>query len=86
MKLQKSIRETEKFLVVSDTTSPEFAEVIEIYLQAFPENERQPLDKIKRRVATKEYSLFVLKRGNIVVGFSLLYGFDDLRFGLSDYS
>jgi ribosomal protein S18 acetylase RimI-like enzyme len=85
MKSQKSIHETDEFLVVSDIASPEFEEVIDIYLQAFPENERQPLDKIKRRVATNEYSLLVVKRGNTVVGFSLLYVFDDLRFGLLDY-
>ena len=85
MKSHKSVRETEEFITVSDIASPELKDVIEIYYEAFPENEREPPDKIKRRIMDSEYDLLVVKRNNTVVGFSLLYVFERLFFGLFHY-
>jgi len=85
MKPHKSVRETEEFIIVSDIASAELNDVIDIYLEAFPDNERQPSDKIKRRIADSEYDLLVVKTNNVVVGFALYYVFEHLFFGLFDY-
>jgi GNAT superfamily N-acetyltransferase len=73
------------FSIVSDTSSIDFKEAMGIYLQAFPDNERQPADKIKSRVEHGYYSLIIAKRNKSVAGFSLLFPFIDLNFGLLDY-
>lgn len=79
------LNEMLEFNVVSDFSSAEFKDAVEIYLEAFPENERQPLDKIKYRVEHEYYSTIIVKRDKAVAGFSLLCPFRDLHFGLLDY-
>ena len=74
-----------EFSVVLDIASAEFKDAMEIYLEAFPDNERQPLDKIKYRVEQGYSSLIIAKRDKAVAGFSLLCPFRDLHFGLLDY-
>ena len=74
-----------EFNIVSDISSKDFTEAMEIYLEAFPENERQPLAKIKYRVEHGHYRLIIAKRNKSVAGFSLLCPFTDLNFGLLDY-
>lgn len=75
----------DEFVVLSDISSREFKDAMDIYLEAFPENERQPLEKCEYRIEHKYYNLVVVKRDNAVVGFSLLYPFRDLHFALFDY-
>lgn len=71
--------------MVSDISSADFIHAMEIYLESFPENERQPLDKIKYRVQQGFYKLITAKRDKAMAGFSLLCPFRDLHFGLLDY-
>jgi hypothetical protein len=71
--------------IQSDTSTQDFKEVLGIYLEAFPENERQTADKIKTRIEQGYYSLLVAKRNQSVAGFSLLCQFTDFNFGLLDY-
>lgn len=71
--------------MLSDTSSPEFKAAMDIYTEAFPENERQTLEKVEYRVRHKKYSLIVVKRDNVIVGFSLFYPFRDMDFVLGDY-
>lgn len=73
------------FSLLSDIASPDFKDAMEIYLESFPQNERQPLHKIKHRVECGFYSMIVAKRDTSVVGFSLACPFPELRFGLLDY-
>jgi len=76
---------TDEFVTLADTSSREFKAAMDIYLKAFPENERQPLEKIEYRVRHKRNSLIVVKRDKVVVGFSLFYLFRDMDFALGDY-
>jgi len=74
-----------KFNIVSDTSSTEFRDAMGIYSDAFPDNERQPLAKIKYRVEHGNYSLIIAQKNKSVAGFSLLCPFKDLNFSLLDY-
>ena len=74
-----------EFNITSDSSSTEFRDALEIYMEAFPDNERQPLAKIKYRVEHANYGLIIAQRNKSVAGFSLLCPFTDLNFGLLDY-
>lgn len=73
------------FTITSDSSSTEFQDAMELYSEAFPDNERQPLAKIKYRVEHGYYSLIMAKINWSVAGFSLLCPFTDSNFGLLDY-
>jgi ribosomal protein S18 acetylase RimI-like enzyme len=73
------------FDIISDTSSKDFKEVMGIYLEAFPDNERQTVEKVKYRVEHGNYSLIITRKNKLVAGFSLLCLFTDLNFGLLDY-
>jgi len=74
-----------EFNIISDSSSTEYRDAMGIYLEAFPDNERQSLAKIKHRVEHGNYSLIMVKKNRSVAGFSLLCPFPDLNFGLLDY-
>ncbi len=74
-----------EFIIESNTSSKNFEDVMGIYLEAFPDNERQTEDKIKYRVEHGNYNLIIAQRNKSVAGFSLVFPFTDLNFGLLDY-
>jgi len=82
--MRKNINQLDKFIMLSDVSSSEFAEAMDIYVQAFPKNERQSLDKIAYRVK-HNYCKLIIVKSTTVVGFSLFYPFDELQFALLDY-
>lgn len=85
MKSNQWMHENNHFETVSDIMSQEFKSAMQIYFEAFPENERQHLDIIQRMIMDEKYNLVVVKRDHVVVGFSLFYVFEHLNFGLFNY-
>jgi ribosomal protein S18 acetylase RimI-like enzyme len=75
----------QQFQTVSDSSCKDYSDSIAIYLEAFPKNERQTVEKLKSRIDTGHSKMLVAKSDGSVVGVSLLCNFKDLNFGLLDY-
>lgn len=63
----------------------DFDEVTDIYVSSFPENERQPLDKIIYRIDNGLSLLFVIQKEEKIAGMALLWDFKSIPFVLLDY-
>jgi len=60
------------FLEINDCNSAYFKEVIEIYNNSFPENERNPLEKIVKRITQKSSKLYGYILDNHIIAFAFL--------------
>ncbi len=74
-----------EFSLLTYTTCEKYKEVITIYNELFPANERQPLDVIEERIVTGKAILLVAKVEGCVVGFAILWNFANSNFALLDY-
>jgi GNAT superfamily N-acetyltransferase len=70
---------------IRDTRSEVYREVMDVYINSFPSNERQSLDTIEQRVIKGKTTLFVLFEEKIVVGFAMLLNLAKSQFVLLDY-
>jgi GNAT superfamily N-acetyltransferase len=73
------------FGYVTDTTSTQFKAAMEIYCLSFPENERQPVDKIEERVNAGLSDMIVGEKDGKVAFMALLYPLRGTNFILLDY-
>ena len=74
-----------EFNFISDSSSPYFQRALEIYVDSFPANERQPIEKIRQWVDCGDYRLIAARQGDDLLGFSLLRLFENADFALLDY-
>ena len=74
-----------QFDIVRDTTSPEFAAAMAIYLGAFPAAERHPVETIRQRVADGRSQLHIARSADQVAFMALLWPLADTDFILLDY-
>ena len=75
-------------LIYAEIVNPDdihYSNAIQIYLDAFPANERQPLGIIKHRIATGRSKLFVGLHRDEVVCIAFLYHFNQSKFVFLDY-
>ena len=70
---------------IVDTNDSHFLNAMRIYMDSFPDNERQPLPIIKTRIETGKSMLYVGLINEEVVCMALLWNFVDLHFVLLDY-
>ena len=70
---------------IQDVQCPYFWAAMEIYKEAFPSNERQPLTTIKQRIERGQSQLFVGVAKEQVVTMALLWDFKKSAFVLLDY-
>jgi len=73
------------FYEISDITSKEFSEAIEIYDKAFPLNEKHTCESIREDVANGIYRLVVGDVNNEIVFMALFWPLKDTNFILFDY-
>ena len=73
------------FLEISTVAHPHFAAAIEIYCNAFPDNEKHPVSRIRERVADGRSRLHVALRDDQVVFMALLWPLRGTDFILLDY-
>lgn len=73
------------FLEISTVTHPHFAAALDIYSEAFPDNEKHPLSRIRERVAGGRERLHVGLRDEQVVFMALLWPLRGTGFILLDY-
>jgi len=71
---------------IDDFTSNEFDQVLNIYSVSFPPVETKPVEKILDLLKGDDYHLYIAMEKSKVLGFSLLYVFNDLKIGLLDYT
>lgn len=74
-----------QFDIVRDTTSPEFAAAMAIYLEAFPAAERHPVETIRQRVAAGRSELHIARSADQVAFMALLWPLAGTDFILLDY-
>jgi hypothetical protein len=74
-----------EFKAITDVTSKEFEEALNIYLEAIPSAERQRIDTIKQRISEGKERLFVGLSGGEVALMVLLYPLEGSQFVLLDY-
>lgn len=73
------------FHEILDIKDIHFANAMNIYDEAFPSNEKQPLSLIKKRITESRSRLFVGLLNADVTCMALLWDFKDLEFVLLDY-
>lgn len=73
------------FHQISNTNDIHFAKAINIYIESFPANERQPLSIVKKRIIEAKSNLFVGILNNEVICMALIWNFTTLEFALLDY-
>ena len=73
------------FSEIKDTNDIHFAEAIQIYMESFPSNERQPLPVMKRRVEEGRSKLYVGFHQNEIACIAFLYHFNKSDFVFLDY-
>jgi ribosomal protein S18 acetylase RimI-like enzyme len=73
------------FHEISDINDIHFANAINIYNEAFPSNEKQPLALIKKRITESKSRLFVGLLNKDVTCMALLWDFKEFEFVLLDY-
>ncbi|HBZ02125.1 MAG TPA: N-acetyltransferase [candidate division Zixibacteria bacterium] len=73
------------FHQITNIMEAEFKAAMEIYRQSFPENERQPIDKIEERVKAGFSDLIVGEKDGIVVFMAILYPLRGTNYILLDY-
>lgn len=74
-----------EFRLLTDTKSRKYKEAIAIYLDLFPANERQSVDVIDERIVSGKTELLIAEINDSVVGFAILWNFENLDFALLDY-
>ena len=70
---------------LSNLKDNEFIEAINIYLDSFPANERQPVSLIKDRIENGQSKLHLGYKNKKIVCIALLWHFRDSDFVLLDY-
>ena len=73
------------FHEILDIKDIHFANAMNIYDEAFPSNEKQPLSLIKKRIIESKSRLFVGLLNEDITCMALLWDFKDLEFVLLDY-
>ena len=68
------------FHEISDINDIHFANAINIYNEAFPSNEKQPLALIKKRITESKSRLFVGLLNKDVTCMALLWDFKEFEF------
>lgn len=74
-----------KFEELTSCSEPAFAEFYRIYAESIAEREQKSKDWICEMVRRPEYKLFLLKRDDQVIGFSILFLPAAEPFGLLEY-
>ncbi len=74
-----------EFCLLAHTNCENYKEVITIYTDIFPANERQSLQVIEERIVTGKSVFLVAKAEGCVVGFAILWNFANSNFALLDY-
>jgi hypothetical protein len=74
-----------KFSEITNVSSKEFAEAIAIYIDALPAAERQTIDTIKERVASRKEKLFIGAVDGEIVIMALIWPLAGSSFALFDY-
>lgn len=74
-----------QFRVLRDITSPVFSEVVSMYNELFPANERQPLEVFAERIVSGKTELILAERDRQLQGFALWWNLDQSDFALLDY-
>ncbi|RYG03710.1 MAG: hypothetical protein EOO02_07795 [Chitinophagaceae bacterium] len=74
-----------EFFKVSNSNDDEYSTCLQIYLQSFPDNERQPTWLIKQRVNNGVATLYGGKRDKLTVAMGLLFNLKNSGFLLLDY-
>src|SRR5215471_6098379 len=74
-----------KFSQIKDIGSPDFKAALDIYAEAFPANERHPLNIIKDRVKKGLNIAYIGRLNNKVVFMALLWPLKNTKFILLDY-
>jgi len=76
-----------EFVELTSVDSPEYNQAIEIYEEAFPLAERQPVSVIRHRISSGLYQAYVgrLEETGEVVSLAFLWPFKDSNFILLDY-
>ena len=70
---------------ISNTSDIRYTEALQIYLDSFPANERQPLAVIKHRITIGFSKLYVGIHRNEIVCIALMYHFNNSDFVFLDY-
>jgi GNAT superfamily N-acetyltransferase len=70
---------------VHDSTKPEFAELVRIYSEAHPRNERKNVESLSLMLARPEYLFHVVSHQNLVAGFAIVLCFTEADAGLLEY-
>jgi len=70
---------------ISNTNDVHYAEAIQIYLDSFPPNERQPLQVLKRRISEGRSRLYVGHHRDEIVCIAFMYHFNTSDFVYLDY-
>ena len=75
------------FVELTEVDSPEYSQAIEIYEEAFPLAERQPVSIIRHRISSGLYKAYIgrLEETKEVVVLAFLWPFKDSNFILLDY-
>jgi len=70
---------------INNTKSSIYINAIELYLNLFPQEERQKLSILEERINSKKEKLYVLKYFDDVVGIALVWYFEDINTNFIDY-
>jgi ribosomal protein S18 acetylase RimI-like enzyme len=70
---------------IQSDTDPAFAELVKIYTESLPENERKNAGLLSSMIQRSEYLFLVACRDNSVVGFSIALCFHDSDAALLEY-
>ena len=71
--------------MLKDTNGKEFSDVLAIYEELFPSNERQPVDVFEKRIMTGQTELLIVTEEKQALGFAVLWNFTYSNFALLDY-
>jgi GNAT superfamily N-acetyltransferase len=74
-----------EFTEVTNVENPDFDLAMDIYAEAFPANERQPINVVKERVKNGLNQIYVGRIGNDIVFMALLWPLKNTDFILLDY-
>ena len=74
-----------QFTTLTNTNHTKFREVVSIYEDSFPANERQPLEIFEERVSAGKTELIVAEQNDQVMGFVVIWDFNSMANGFIDY-
>jgi len=74
-----------KFSLLKDTNGKEFSDILAIYEELFPNNERQPNDVFAKRIVSGQTELLIATDETQTLGFAVLWNFTYSNFALLDY-